>query len=177
MGFLKIVAMILSFHAFFLLAQSQQQQDQSQSQSSPPPPSFWEPRSPPLESANTPPIPQSTVGIMSPPPPPPPSPSPPPPPPPPSPSPPPPPPIQKSPPPSPNALASPPRHSHHRNRPRRLRPPPPPPPARTFKQSGGLNTGKTVGLVFAGIAAMLQICVVAFLLFKRNQLLRMTHTY
>jgi hypothetical protein len=34
-----------------------------------------------------------------------------------------------------------------------------------------------VGLVFAGFAAMLQICVVAFLVFKRKQLLRMTHTY
>ncbi|KAG2305666.1 hypothetical protein Bca4012_085210 [Brassica carinata] len=179
MGFLNmvlLVAMILSCFHTFLLAQSQQQQDQSQSQSQspPPPPSFWDP---PFESGNKqppPPIPQSSIGIMSPPPPPP-SPSPPPPPPPPPQS--PPPPIPKSPP--PNALASPPQS--HRNRPRRLRPPspspPPPPPVRTFKQSGGgLNTGKTVGLVFAGIAALLQICVVAFLVFKRNQLLRMTHT-
>ncbi|CAH8293024.1 unnamed protein product [Eruca vesicaria subsp. sativa] len=177
MGFLNIVllvAMILSFNTF-LLAQSQQDQDQDQDQDQPQsPPSFWEPRSPPLESGITqpppPPPPQSSAVIIESPPPPP-SPSPPPrPPPPPSPSPPPPPPPQ-------NALASPPHSSRHR--PRRLWPPPPPPPQRTFKQSekSGLNTGKTVGLVFAGFAGLLQICVVAFLVFKRNQLLRMTHTY
>ncbi|WZZ62281.1 hypothetical protein YC2023_062388 [Brassica napus] len=166
--------MILSFHAF-LLAQSQQQdqdQDQDRRQSQSSPPSFWQSQSPPpppTPQFNTPPPPQSTVGILSPPPPPSPSP-PPPPPPPPSPSPPP----NSPPPPPPNELASPPQS--RRNKPRRLRPPPPP-PVRTFKQSeksSGLNTGKIVGLVFAGIAALLQICVVAFLVFKRNQLLRMT---
>uniref|UniRef100_A0A1J3JLC7 Transmembrane protein n=1 Tax=Noccaea caerulescens TaxID=107243 RepID=A0A1J3JLC7_NOCCA len=34
-----------------------------------------------------------------------------------------------------------------------------------------LNTGKTVGLFFAGVAAALQVVVAAFLLFKRRQLL------
>ncbi|KAF3514040.1 hypothetical protein F2Q69_00003378 [Brassica cretica] len=130
---------------------------------------------PPSPQANTPPPPQNSIGILIAPPPPP-SPSPPPH------SPPsPPPPIPKPPPPPPRALAPPPQPN--RNKSRRLRPPspppppPPPPPPRIFKQpeKSGLNTGKTVGLVFAGFAAMLQICVVTFLVFKRKQLLRMTH--
>ncbi|XP_022152564.1 proline-rich receptor-like protein kinase PERK9 [Momordica charantia] len=40
-----------------------------------------------------------------------------------------------------------------------------------------LNKGKQVGLFFVGIAAVLQVCVVGFLVFKRRQLLRFKEQY
>ncbi|KAF3520460.1 hypothetical protein DY000_02063750 [Brassica cretica] len=42
---------------------------------------------------------------------------------------------------------------------------------RNHPQPWKLNTGKTVGLFFAGAAAALQVAVAAFLLIKRKQLL------
>ncbi|KAE7999049.1 hypothetical protein FH972_003533 [Carpinus fangiana] len=141
----------------------------------------------------------------SPPPPPPPSPPPPPPPPPPTPPPPspppppppspplPPPPSPPPPPPSPPHSVSPPPHSgsppplahhlgtpppHHRsngqadNRYNHRREEPPFPHSKQ-----GINTGKKVGLFFVGIAAILQIGVVGFLVFKRRQLLKLKDRY
>ncbi|XP_059457951.1 leucine-rich repeat extensin-like protein 3 [Corylus avellana] len=141
----------------------------------PPPPS---PPPPPPPPPPTPPPPSP------PPPPPPPPPSPPLPPPP---SPPPPPPHSGSPPPpspphsgSPHPLlhhlGSPP--PHHRsngqadNRSKHRREESPFPPSKQ-----GINTGKKVGLFFVGIAAILQIGVVGFLVFKRRQLLKLKDRY
>ncbi|KAG2292247.1 hypothetical protein Bca52824_038916 [Brassica carinata] len=58
---------------------------------------------------------------------------------------------------------------------------PPPPEPRRFgspdePKRGGLNKGETVGLVFAGLAAMLQVLVVVFLVLKRRQLLQLKET-
>ncbi|KAJ7963253.1 leucine-rich repeat extensin-like protein 3 [Quillaja saponaria] len=131
----------------------------------------------------------------SPPPPSPPPPSPSPPPPPPSPSPPPPTPL--SPPPLPSYLSPPPPSPL----PRSPAPPPPgqlpknepmrssPPPVRSSHSDSNykayhrkfrpppppehnINIGKKIGLLFVGIAAILQIGVVGFLVFKRRQLLK-----
>ncbi|KAH6781266.1 hypothetical protein C2S51_006559 [Perilla frutescens var. frutescens] len=121
-------------------------------------------------------------GNVSPPPPPPPSPPPPtsPPPPPYS----PPPPLRSPPPPTPPASPSPSRppppprkrlhptpprgqHGDHEHRRKRPSPPPPPPPKREK-----INTGKKVGLMFIGVAAILQVCVISFLFISRRQLLK-----
>ncbi|XP_010654441.1 classical arabinogalactan protein 9 [Vitis vinifera] len=40
-----------------------------------------------------------------------------------------------------------------------------------------INLGKTIGLLFVGIAGILQICVVGFLTFKRRQLLKLKDRY
>ncbi|GFZ11713.1 hypothetical protein Acr_23g0000980 [Actinidia rufa] len=82
--------------------------------------------------------------------------------------------------------------------PRRLPSPPPPPPytppalrpSQSPRSSGPspapeptlspaswpakqeLNLGKKIGLMFAGIVVILQVCVVAFLVIKRRQLLK-----
>ncbi|KAF5466374.1 hypothetical protein F2P56_016302 [Juglans regia] len=48
---------------------------------------------------------------------------------------------------------------------------PPPPPEKT------INKGKKIGLLFVGIAAILQIGVVGFLAFKRRQLLKLRDSY
>jgi|UniRef100_A0A2N9FCS1 hypothetical protein len=143
--------------------------------SPPPPPPPPPPPSPPPPSPPPP----------SPPPPPPPSPGPPPPspgpPPPPSPGPPPPPlpaPPPSQQPPPPPYLRQPPPAPHHRSNKKsdHTKPKPPAPqPPRPLKQS--LNQGKKIGLLFAGIAAILQIGVVAFLVFKRRQLLMHKATY
>ncbi|XP_008463997.1 leucine-rich repeat extensin-like protein 3 [Cucumis melo] len=124
--------------------------------------------------------------------PPPPSPSPPPPPLPPPPPPPPPPPRIISPPPSPSPppfspSPPPPPHRHRRSPPpplassmerKKKRPPVPPKNINTNQASKrSLNKGKKVGLFFVGIAAVLQICVVGFLVFKRRQLLRVKDRY
>lgn len=53
------------------------------------------------------------------------------------------------------------------------RPPPPPPLQRESK----INVGKKIGLLFSGIAAILQIGVISFLVFKRRQLLKVTNRY
>nr|XP_024935273.2 formin-like protein 14 [Ziziphus jujuba var. spinosa]XP_024935279.2 formin-like protein 14 [Ziziphus jujuba var. spinosa] len=120
--------------------------------------------------------------------PPPPPPSPPPLPPPPPPPPPPlsrsstqPPPSPRPPPPAPRAptknLNSESNGPHHRKP--KKHPPPlpkkqqPRPPAKHKK----INSGKKIGLLFAGIAAILQIGVVGFLVFKRRQLLKVKNRY
>ncbi|RYQ88773.1 hypothetical protein Ahy_B09g095769 isoform A [Arachis hypogaea] len=51
---------------------------------------------------------------------------------------------------------------------------PPPPPSR---QQSGMNTGKKVGLLFVGIVAVMQIAMVSFLVFQRNQLLKGNDRY
>uniref|UniRef100_A0A5B7BQ58 Putative inverted formin-2 n=1 Tax=Davidia involucrata TaxID=16924 RepID=A0A5B7BQ58_DAVIN len=136
-------------------------------------------------------LPVESLGNVTPPPPPPPPPPPQqsPPPPPPSPTPPPPlsppPPSPSSPPPPPPSPPTPPSSP---------RPPlPPPPPKKRGHRSPKwqndnqnqprrgntsptseqkLNLGKMIGLMFAGIAAILQVCVVAFLIIKRRQFLK-----
>ncbi|XP_010534928.1 PREDICTED: uncharacterized protein LOC104810363 [Tarenaya hassleriana] len=133
---------------------------------------------PPLEEINSSPPPPPPLDVAVIPAPPPPMPSEPPPPQPPLPplpptaSPPPPPESPPPPPPRKNSNFSP-------NRNRRLRPPPPPPRLQLEEKSkrSELNTGKTVGIVFAGFAAMLQVCVVTFLVFKRRQLLKTRDSY
>lgn len=70
------------------------------------------------------------------------------------------------------------------------RPTPPPSPNRFNNKSSdnasnrrpplqkkSLNTGKKIGLLFAGVAAILQIGVVGFLVFKRRQLLKINDGY
>lgn len=59
--------------------------------------------------------------------------------------------------------------NHHNNRTRqhaheKARPQP--------NKKNKLNFGKKIGLYFAGIAAILQVCVVSFLVIKRRQILR-----
>lgn len=54
-------------------------------------------------------------------------------------------------------------------------PPPPPPPLR--QRESKINVGKKIGLLFSGIAAILQIGVISFLVFKRRQLLKVTNRY
>ncbi|KAF5745551.1 proline-rich family protein [Tripterygium wilfordii] len=132
------------------------------------------PQSPP--SVTTPPPSSSPPPPLTPPPPPhpsmPPQPSPPPPSQPPT-SPPPRPPLSPTPPPPPSKhLSSPPPLGYgERNRRRRsLRPPPP-------SKSNKLNTGKKIGLLFAGLAGILQIGVVGFLVYKRRQLLKVRNRY
>ncbi|KAE8650907.1 hypothetical protein Csa_002672, partial [Cucumis sativus] len=104
---------------------------------------------------------------------------------------PPPPPITPPPPsPSPPPFSPPPPpppHRHRRNPPpplassverKKKRPPVPPKNINTNQGSKrSLNKGKKVGLFFVGIAAVLQICVVGFLVFKRRQLLRVKDRY
>ncbi|KAM7254530.1 hypothetical protein ACFE04_003910 [Oxalis oulophora] len=94
-------------------------------------------------------------------------------PPPPSPPPPPPPPYSPPPPPPPQAPPPPFHKDHHSNKThwRRKWPPPPPP------VNQNLNIGKKVGLLFAGIALILQICVVGFLIVKRRQILNNKEQY
>ncbi|KAK7349293.1 hypothetical protein VNO77_06551 [Canavalia gladiata] len=60
---------------------------------------------------------------------------------------------------------SPPAHRRHY----RL-PPPPPPPHR-------MNAGKKVGLLFVGIAAVMQVGMAGFLVIKRRQLLKSCDRY
>jgi len=61
--------------------------------------------------------------------------------------------------------APPPPHRYIRNRRHhRLHAPPPPPPK--------MNAGKKVGLLFAGIAVIMQVGMVGFLVVKRRQLLK-----
>ncbi|XP_048130867.1 leucine-rich repeat extensin-like protein 3 [Rhodamnia argentea] len=139
------------------------------------------------QSQNAPNIQRSPAPLI----PPPPSPPPPPPPPPPSPSPPPPPPPPPPSPltPPPPPLPSPPRlphhlgndnttkrssppsdhrwHGAHNNRSRRS------PPQHEDK----INTGKKLGLLFIGIASVLQIFVAGFLVFKRQQLMKTKDRY
>ncbi|KAL9463704.1 hypothetical protein AB3S75_001504 [Citrus x aurantiifolia] len=50
-----------------------------------------------------------------------------------------------------------------------------PPPQKKHRHS--INTGKKIGLLFAGVAAILQIGVVGFLVFKRRQLLKINDRY
>ncbi|KAL9460786.1 hypothetical protein AB3S75_003901 [Citrus x aurantiifolia] len=50
-----------------------------------------------------------------------------------------------------------------------------PPPQNKHRHS--INTGKKIGLLFAGVAAILQIGVVGFLVFKRRQLLKINDRY
>ncbi|CAF2080847.1 hypothetical protein HID58_020610 [Brassica napus] len=74
-------------------------------------------------------------------------------------------------------LSSPPR----RRRPKSEPFPPPPEPRRVGgspekNKRGGLNKGETVGLVFVGLIAMLQVLVVVFMVLKRRQLLRQKET-
>lgn len=52
-----------------------------------------------------------------------------------------------------------------------------PPPHPQKKHRHSLNTGKKIGLLFAGVAAILQIGVVGFLVFKRRQLLKINDRY
>lgn len=54
-------------------------------------------------------------------------------------------------------------------------PPHPPPPLR--QRESKINVGKKIGLLFSGIAAILQIGVISFLVFKRRQLLKVTNRY
>lgn len=67
----------------------------------------------------------------------------------------------------------PPSHNHnHSIRPNHdkhtYRRPPPPPPSSAHQMNGG----KKIGLLFAGIAGIMQIGVAGFLVFKRRQLLK-----
>lgn len=71
----------------------------------------------------------------------------------------------------PNRSPSPSRHrSPERAKYRRRLPPPP-------KHSKKIKTGKMIGLAFAGVAGILQIVVVGFLIFKRRQLLKFSGRY
>ncbi|EEF40999.1 formin-like protein 14 [Ricinus communis] len=151
---------------------------------SPPPPSPPPPPPPPPPSPSPPPPTSPPSSLLSPPPPSPPPPasssSPPPPPPPPPSSPPPSPP----PPPTPSYTSntSPPlrpslrgpssngSRNSHGSWTRHNRPPP-------KNSNHSMNTGKKIGLLFVGIAAILQIGVIGFLVFKRKQLLRVQHRY
>uniref|UniRef100_A0A803NY99 Uncharacterized protein n=1 Tax=Cannabis sativa TaxID=3483 RepID=A0A803NY99_CANSA len=103
----------------------------------------------------------------------------------------PPPPVQSPPPPSPpksppppaspqlpsniesNKSPPPPINSPHRHPFSHKRKPPPPPPPHEHK----INAGKKIGLLFSGIAAILQIGVISFLVFKRRQLLKVNDRY
>ncbi|CAI0419420.1 unnamed protein product [Linum tenue] len=74
----------------------------------------------------------------------------------------------------------------HRHRPwtAMANPPPPPRPLTAMKNSRRnttiikkhkrkkMNPGKMIGLVFAGVAAILQVGVIGFLVFKRKQLIK-----
>ncbi|KAH1085280.1 hypothetical protein GYH30_017326 [Glycine max] len=71
-----------------------------------------------------------------------------------------------APPPYPNNMPNVRRPPHRRRRHRRPPPPPPPPPPHK------MNAGKKVGLLFVGIAAIMQVGVVGFLVIKRRQLLK-----
>ncbi|OMO66127.1 putative actin binding protein [Corchorus olitorius] len=75
--------------------------------------------------------------------------------------------------PPPSRRPPPPPSKHHRNGTSRHRPPPPPPHSNAHK----LNIGKKIGLLFIGIAIILQIGVVGFLVFKRRQLLKVKGAY
>lgn len=59
------------------------------------------------------------------------------------------------------------RQSNH-NLHKKLSPPP---------EKEKLNKGKIMGLMFIGVAAILQVCVVAFLLIRRGQLLKAENGY
>ncbi|CAB4272313.1 unnamed protein product [Prunus armeniaca] len=63
--------------------------------------------------------------------------------------------------------------SHRGPRPTNNRRPHPPPPHPGHKY----NAGKKIGLLFVGMAAILQIGVIGFLVFKRRQLLRVKDRY
>ncbi|OMO70648.1 putative actin binding protein [Corchorus capsularis] len=73
----------------------------------------------------------------------------------------------------PSRRPPPPPSKYHRNGTSRHRPPPPPPHSNAHK----LNIGKKIGLLFIGIAIILQIGVVGFLVFKRRQLLKVKGAY
>ncbi|XP_039004518.1 pollen-specific leucine-rich repeat extensin-like protein 3 [Hibiscus syriacus] len=114
---------------------------------------------------------ESQSSNISPPPPPPPTPPPPPVPPPPSPSPPPPPPSS-SPPPVPSRPSPPPaEHHHNRTNHHRWRRPP------QHSHNHKVNTGQKLGLLFIGIAIILQFGVAGFLVLKRRQLLKANGKY
>ncbi|XP_038900729.1 proline-rich receptor-like protein kinase PERK2 [Benincasa hispida] len=156
-----------AFSVLSLLVESQTQDGANPTLSPPipsPPPPSPPPPPPPLSPLPPPPPPPPPPPILSPPPPPL-SPSPPP---------------FSPPPPFPSPL------------PPRRRPPPfhasengkksPPVPPKNINNTNqgskrSLNKGKKVGLFFVGIAAVLQICVVGFLVFKRRQLLRVKDRY
>uniref|UniRef100_A0A2P2QLC1 Uncharacterized protein n=1 Tax=Rhizophora mucronata TaxID=61149 RepID=A0A2P2QLC1_RHIMU len=53
----------------------------------------------------------------------------------------------------------------------------PPPPPTPLPPRHKMNTGKKIGLLFVGIAAILQIVVVGYLVFKRKQLLKLKDGY
>lgn len=53
----------------------------------------------------------------------------------------------------------------------------PPPPLPPRQRESKINVGKKIGLLFSGIAAILQIGVISFLVFKRRQLLKVTNRY
>ncbi|XP_057455077.1 protein TRACHEARY ELEMENT DIFFERENTIATION-RELATED 7A-like [Lotus japonicus] len=87
--------------------------------------------------------------------------------------PPPPPPPLTQPPPADGSRSPPPPPPHHRrnrHRHHHRSPPPPPPPHR-------MNAGKKVGLLFVGIAAIMQVFMVGFLVHKRRQLLKANDRY
>ncbi|KAL3375709.1 hypothetical protein AABB24_006929 [Solanum stoloniferum] len=71
------------------------------------------------------------------------------------------------PPPPPKIKSSEKEHSHHPQDHRKSNVKLSPPQKETK-----LNWGKRLGLMFVGIAAILQICVVAFIIIKRRQLLK-----
>ncbi|KAF2300974.1 hypothetical protein GH714_018781 [Hevea brasiliensis] len=50
-------------------------------------------------------------------------------------------------------------------------------PSSTMRNGHAMNTGQKIGLFFVGIAVILQIGVVGFLVFKRRQLLRIQDRY
>nr|ABK24073.1 unknown [Picea sitchensis] len=59
------------------------------------------------------------------------------------------------------------------------------PPTRPYQKSkkvrrhkkSGINNGKKVGLLFAGIAVLLQVAMVTYLLLKRKQMLDLVRNY
>ncbi|XP_061364033.1 uncharacterized protein LOC133307527 [Gastrolobium bilobum] len=69
-------------------------------------------------------------------------------------------------------MRRPPHHHGHHGHHRRPPPPPPPPPP-----PHGMNAGKKVGLLFVGIAVIMQFGMVGFLVIKRRQLLKANDRY
>ncbi|KAB5574186.1 hypothetical protein DKX38_001380 [Salix brachista] len=83
--------------------------------------------------------------------------------------------LSRSSPPPPRKKLQPPPPPRHRlnvneNRRRRQQPPPP-------MKNNKMNTGKAIGLLFVGIAAIMQIGVVGLLVYKRRQLLKIKDRY
>ncbi|PON38916.1 hypothetical protein PanWU01x14_308910 [Parasponia andersonii] len=67
--------------------------------------------------------------------------------------------------------------SHRQSSLGRRPPPPPPPPPVPAPHKDKINAGKKIGLLFSGIAAILQIGVISFLVFKRRQILKASDRY